>query len=115
MKVMKLNATRQKSYYGKAKVIEHDGIVYLKSYDTIVCAIDHAKVLRFWGGYSATTMKHIDDFVNLYGLDSLGKKQWESLPVESPYKIPYEVDNVPMKFSVSYYDIQWTDTLRVKL
>jgi len=103
MKVMKLNATRQKSYYGKAKVIEHDGIIYLKSYNTIVCAIDHDKVLRFWDGYSATTMKHIDDFMILFGLNAISSKDWKSLPVEQSSKIPYEVNKIPMSFSCSYY------------
>lgn len=73
--------TRQKSYYGKAKVIEDGGVYSLQSYETIVCKYSvSGGFMRLWGGYSATTMKHINDFRNLFGLPALSKKEWEALP-----------------------------------
>ena len=73
----------RKSFYGKATVIEnYDGII-LVSYQTIVCGIDNdRKFYRFWGGYSATTMRHINAFLEAYWMPGGGKKWWESLPVE---------------------------------
>lgn len=95
-----------KSFYGKAKVIECDGVKYLKSYSTIVCAITpDNKFVRLWGGYSATTQKHIDSFVRLFDLNYCGmrKKDWESYTTDNNFKIPYEVKNVEMKYKVSMY------------
>jgi len=85
MKETKLNATLQKSYYGKAKVIEYDnGRKDLKSYDTIVCAIDeNGAFIRLWGGYSRTTMNHVNDFRRENGFPMLNKKAWESIPCEN--------------------------------
>ena len=82
-RTFKLPATLQKDYYGKAVVIEDSevGEVYLKSYETIVCKIDaNENFIRLWGGYSHTTMKHINDFRLLYDLEKLTKKEWCSLP-----------------------------------
>ena len=79
----KLPATLQKDYYGKAVVIENTETeeTYLKSYDTIVCKIDYEEnFTRLWGGYSVTTMKHVNDFRLRYGLEKLSKKEWLSLP-----------------------------------
>ena len=83
MKTFKLPATLQKDYYGKAVVINHEETneIYLKSYDTLVCKIDEKGLfVRLWGGYSVTTMKHINDFRLLYGLEKINKKEWLSLP-----------------------------------
>lgn len=75
----------QKSFYGKAQVIRVKGCTYLRSYDTLVCAVDESgKFIRLWWRYSATTMRHIDAFCKLYGLPSGGKSWWESLPVNKP-------------------------------
>lgn len=87
----KLEATTQKSYYGKATVIKDGDInldpmarASLKSYDTIVCEYDPrtGEFSRLWGGYSRTTANHINDFRRMYGLAPLNKKAWESLPVK---------------------------------
>lgn len=80
-KEYKLTATIQKSYYGKAVVIEENGERLLRSYDTIVCKIDNnGNFIRLWGGYSKTTMNHINDFRMMNGLESLYKKDWDKLP-----------------------------------
>ena len=98
MKIYDLNATLQKSYYGKAKVIynDDDSIIRLKSYDTIVCAIDNGNFVKLWDGYSVTTMKHINDFRMMFNLPTLNKTEWMKLSEENgnvfeQYKI--EVSN----------------------
>ena len=73
---------RAKSFYGKAKVIEKDGETLLQSYDTTVCKIDKSGAfVRNWPGYSATTMRHINSFVEMCGISGGGKKWWDALPV----------------------------------
>lgn len=83
-KEFELPATRQKSFYGKATVIEDsNGEIFLRSYDTLVCYINkNGDFVRLWGGYSSTTMKHINDFLRLFDLPGGGKKWWLSLKVE---------------------------------
>lgn len=73
----------RKSFYGKAKVIiKPDGTRQLLSYPTIVCEITSAgDFRRLWGGYSATTMCHINAFINLYGIAGGGAKWWNGLEV----------------------------------
>ena len=81
MKTSNLKATTQNSYYGKAKVIEDESGRSLKSYETIVCKIDNSgKFTRTWGGYSRTTMNHVNDFRRASGLSALSKKEWLSIP-----------------------------------
>lgn len=61
--------SRQKSFYGKAKVIDlNDYAVALKSYDTIVCVVDYeergvTKIAFPWANWSATTARHITEFL----------------------------------------------------
>lgn len=71
--------TSQKSYYGKAIVWEMaDGSKVLQSYQTRVARITpNGEVIRMWGGWSATTGKHIASFCGL------NKKAFMSLPLES--------------------------------
>lgn len=67
----------QKSFYGKA-VIYHlaNGTRVLKSYSTIIAMIDKkGNIRRFWGGWSATTGKHIKAFCGL------NKKGFTDLPL----------------------------------
>ena len=79
-----LNATLQKSYYGKAKIIEDDYVMILKSYDTQVLAIikENKKIVRLWNGWSRTTANHVNDFLMQNGFKSLSKKEWLNLPCE---------------------------------
>lgn len=96
--------SRNKSYYKKAKVIEFKGVKYLKSYDTIVCAITaENEFIRLWDDYSPTTQNHINDFRALYGFEVIGKKQWENIEVKSDFPVPVEVENTPMSYKSSYY------------
>lgn len=53
----------RKSFYGKAKVIEHDnGTIQLQSYDTIVCEIVGGVFRMLWDGKTQTTTRHIKEF-----------------------------------------------------
>jgi len=78
-----LKPRNQKSYYGKAIIIAcNNGNIYLQSYETIVCMIDQSgNFKRLWGGYSATTAKHIDSFRRLYNLPGICKREWMEMEV----------------------------------
>ena len=72
----------RKSFYGKAEVIERDnGDIELRSYDTIVARIRNGAFERLWNGYSATTMNHINSFIDTFGFDGGGKAWWISLEI----------------------------------
>ena len=73
----------RKSFYGKAVAIKaKDGKLFLKSYNTIVASIDKdGNFSRHWGGYSATTMRHVNAFVSSFGKGGGGKKWWLEQPV----------------------------------
>lgn len=83
MKVFELRPINgRKSFYGKAEAIEKDnGDIELRSYSTIVARIRNGKFERLWSGYSATTMNHINSFIDTYGIDGGGKAWWDSLEV----------------------------------
>jgi hypothetical protein len=71
-----------KSFYNKAVAIEKEnGDIELKSYNTIVARIRNGNFERLWAGYSATTMNHINAFIDTYNIVGGGKKWWESLTV----------------------------------
>ena len=94
MIINNLCATYQKSYYGKAKVInDQHGNYKLKSYETIVCEYDeNTKTFKkFWNGYSRTTMNHINDFRSLFGLSRLSKKEWEKITCDNGNDEKYRV------------------------
>ena len=71
---------RAKSFYGKAKVIEKDnGEKVLQSYNTEVCKITSGgEFVRLWSGYSVTTMRHINSFLQLVGIAGGGKAWWDA-------------------------------------
>ena len=83
MKVFELIPTNgRKSFYGKASVTEKDnGDIELRSYNTIVARIRNGNFERLWDGYSATTMNHINSFIDAYGISGGGKAWWASLEV----------------------------------
>lgn len=67
---------RRKSFYGKAAVISTEEKEYLRSYNTIVASRDRAgNVFRHWGGWSATTGRHLIAFAGI------NKKAWDAMPV----------------------------------
>ena len=69
----------QKSFYGKAIILTFsDGSRVLRSYSTYVAKIDSdGTIKRLWGGWSATTGKHIASFCGL------NKKAFTALPLEN--------------------------------
>ena len=78
-----------KSFYGKAKVVWDLNGYTLYSYSTPVIHLDDkGRVVRYWHGYSATTMRHINAFMDEYftrnirpGVRVGGKAWWEKLPM----------------------------------
>lgn len=85
-------ADSRKSFYGKAKcayVYDNYGVcgIVLKSYDTDVCFISsYGSIHRLWNGYSATTMRHVHDFIYQFaGKNSGGKAEWDKMPVYDDY------------------------------
>ena len=73
---------RAASFYKKASIIIDNETAYLRSYNTIVCSIDkNGNFRRHWGGYSATTMRHVNEFLKQYGKLDGGKKYWDSQAV----------------------------------
>ena len=68
---------RAKSFYGKAKIIEtENGEKVLQSYNTFVCRITAAgRFVRMWGGYSATTMRHVNSFLSFYDMQPVEMKK----------------------------------------
>lgn len=83
-KSWELQATCQKSFYRKAYILQDEnGNLYLQSYDTIVCGIINNIFKKFWDGYSRTTQNHINDFRKTNGIDTLNKKDWETLSVDT--------------------------------
>lgn len=83
MKTEKLEATTQKSYYGKAKInILDNGTKELISYKTKVAIITKGgRFIRLWEGYSLTTMNHINDFRRKYGLEPINASIWKKMEV----------------------------------
>lgn len=74
---------KAKSFYGRAHVVEWNGKNYLVSYYTTVAMVDeNGSFHRLWGGYSATTMRHINSFLHFNKLNGGGKKWWMDQPVE---------------------------------
>ena len=68
-----------KSFYGKAKVIEIENDVFHISYDKIVAFFNRdAKVAQVYGTYSATTLRHIKEFLKQSGFKAESKKQIEN-------------------------------------
>lgn len=80
---MELRPTNgRKSFYGKAGVIQKEnGDIELRSYNTIVARIRNCKFERLWSGYSATTMNHINAFLDAFGIKGGGKAWWTALEV----------------------------------
>ena len=70
----------RKSFYGKAYVQREGNVLALFSYDTKVCSFVNGKVVKHWNDYSATTMRHVNAFVQHCKIAGGGKAWWTSLP-----------------------------------
>lgn len=102
MKIYKLNPVdSHKSFYGKTVVYEYDdGTRVLKSYLTNVAAIlPDGTFCRLWGGYSATTMRHVNAFIARAGLEGGGKKWWDALEVERDNTLSHALNDYRRTFA----------------
>lgn len=72
------------SFYGKCSVRMDGGWIVLRSYETDVAKINGHEFVRLWGGWSATTQRHINAFRERFGirLGAIRKSEWVSMPVE---------------------------------
>ena len=92
--------TSQKSFYGKARVyaINDGGDHYytLRSYGTDVVSVyvghDNIPYMkRLWDGYSATTMRHVNELLMQVGFPKLSARAWRAMEVGKFYS----QDDVP--------------------
>ena len=68
----------RKSFYGKARVVEHEnGDKDLISYTTTVASIRN-NILHVYGWFSNTTARHINEFLKQNGFDPMTKKEMEA-------------------------------------
>lgn len=74
----------RKSFYGKAIVTEYsDKLAILTSYTTEVARIENGVFVRMWSGYSPTTLRHVNAFRSVYGLEAITGLEWKNLPVDT--------------------------------
>lgn len=66
------------SFYGKARVRNNDGDLELISYNTRVAVIYPDKTATIYATYSATTLRHIKEFLLQNGFKAVDKKQIEA-------------------------------------
>ena len=86
--------TRQKSFYGKAKVVvtdcSNDVFYALYSYGTLVLSVDvNVSGLicarKLWDGYSATTLRHVNELLMQIGFPKLSARAWRAMEVSEWY------------------------------
>lgn len=65
------NCNGKATYY-----TDGDGAIVLRSYYTDVLRIKDNKLEKLWTGYSVTTMKHINEFLNMFGFAGMNKHEW---------------------------------------
>lgn len=74
----------RKSFYNKCEVLkDKNGVLYLRSYDTIVASYNPNSGIfsRIWSGYSQTTINHVNGFLFFLGLESINKNKWDNMSV----------------------------------
>lgn len=90
----------QKSFYGKAQVTttkDGDDMYHvLRSYGTFVvsvyvCSGGTPYVKKLWNGYSATTMRHINELLMQQGFPKLSARVWRAMEVGEFY----HADEIP--------------------
>ena len=70
-----------KNCNGRATIRKNEnGDAILTSYYTDVAIIAGGHFFKTWAGYSATTLKHVNDFRKIYGFAPLNKKEWIMMP-----------------------------------
>lgn len=92
--------TSQKSFYGKAKVVSTvvnlDRYYTLHSYDTPVVSVyvdcnGTPFVKKLWNGYSATTLRHVNELLMQHGFPKLSARVWCTMEVGKFY----HADEIP--------------------
>lgn len=68
----------QKSFYGKARVIQNGNSTKLISYRMIVAEIRNGQA-KIFGWYSATTTRHIKEFLAQMGFETGTKAEMQKL------------------------------------
>ena len=76
-----LNAFSLEGFGGRALIIPTDSGYILKSYYTEVAEIRDGEFLKLWGGFSVTTLKHINIFRSFANMSTLSKREWIELEV----------------------------------
>ena len=76
-----LNAFALEGFGGRALVIPTGDGYILKSYYTDVAEFKGGEFIKQWGGFSVTTLKHINIFREFLGLKRLSKREWIELAV----------------------------------
>lgn len=98
--------TNQKSFYRKAMVTVsyNDDCMYLvlQSYDTNVVMVKISKggmphVQKLWGGYSATTLRHVNELLMQEGFPKLSASEWRSMEIGKFYA-PYDVNALGKRY-----------------
>ena len=69
-------------FNNRAVIIPTENGYILKSYYTNVCKIVNGKFIKLWGGYSNTTLKHINAFRAHYHFPMISKREWIELTCE---------------------------------
>lgn len=65
-----------KSFYGKCRVIEENGVSQLLSYDTVVAEYNYrTNLMKVFNAQSNTTIKHINAFMHFHGFNTCTKKE----------------------------------------
>lgn len=86
--------TNQKSFYGKANVIftKDGGDAYfcLRSYDTNVVSVFVSAngtpyVKKLWNGFSATTLRHVNELLMQTGFSKLPARVWRAMEIGRYY------------------------------
>lgn len=87
MKELETYFDTHKSFYKKAFYIEHAHGATLYSYGTKILELvyvgNDTYIRKIWNGYSATTQRHINEFVKQFAYKFDSNKKWfENLPNE---------------------------------
>lgn len=90
----------QKSFWKKAAVYKlGDGIQVLKSYSTVVMVKINGWYYKIWDDWSATTMLHINSFIDTYGGFRLNKRMWNGLKTYEPFHFRTDGETVEYKYA----------------
>lgn len=81
------NYCDRKSFYNKCFVELYDGIYTLYSYNTPICSYNpqNDAFKRLYYGYTVTTMRHINAFMDYIGIRAGGKAFWDNLYTYKAY------------------------------